>query len=441
MFGGQRADGVPADHRRRQPLLHAQQRRHLPARRRHRQGEVEERRSASCRPPRPHSGTTACSSRSLSGKITALSAKRGKVLWQKELGSRTESSPIVRRGIVYFGTEGGDAVRAVREDRPREVEVPAPPARSRPRPRCRGRPSTSATTAAACTRSGRARGGGAGRRGPPGRSSASRPGTSTRRPRWPSAACTPATRTARCTRSARARATLAWSHSTGGYVYSSPAVANVPGTRPTVYFGSYDGNLYALDARTGSTRWTARGGGRISGGPSVVGRIVYFADLDSKTTYGVDARTGERVFKRSRGYYNPVVSDGKRLYMTGYASVTALDPVKAGARKARSRKTRWVRTEGSSASPTRFGGGRQRKVAVTHESVPGRASAAELCPLPCVKVDASRQSSAIGACGSTQLIRTTRRWRATWLGTTARAAPGCPRRAGAPSRRGPGTRP
>jgi outer membrane protein assembly factor BamB len=124
--------------------------------------------------------------------------------------------------------------------------------------------------------------------------------------------------------------TLAWSHSTGGYVYSSPAVANVPGTRPTVYIGSYDGNMYALDARTGSTRWTARGGGRISGGPSIVGRVVYFADLDSKKTYGVDARNGKLVFKRSRGYYNPVVSDGKRLYMTGYASVTALDPLEGG---------------------------------------------------------------------------------------------------------------
>ena len=74
-------------------------------------------------------------------------------------------------------------------------------------------------------------------------------------------------------------------------------------------------------------RWTARGGGRISGGPTVIGNIVYFADLDSKSTYGVDARTGKRVFQRSRGPYNPVVSDGKRLYLTGYASVTALDPV------------------------------------------------------------------------------------------------------------------
>ena len=37
----------------------------------------------------------------------AAGPAHGKVLWQKQLGSRTESSPIVRRGVVYFGTEGG----------------------------------------------------------------------------------------------------------------------------------------------------------------------------------------------------------------------------------------------------------------------------------------------------------------------------------------------
>ena len=91
---------------------------------------------------------------------------------------------------------------------------------------------------------------------------------------------------------------LAWSKSTGGYVYSSPAVANVEGSAgPSVYIGSYDGNLYALDARTGAMRWTASAGGRISGGPTVVGRIVYFADLDSNATYGVGARTGRRLLQ------------------------------------------------------------------------------------------------------------------------------------------------
>jgi hypothetical protein len=60
----------------------------------------------------------------------------------------------------------------------------------------------------------------------------------------------------------------------------------------------------------------------------VVGDIVYFSNLGKKSTVGLGARTGRKVFDFGRGAYNPVVSDGKRLYLTGYASVTALDPVK-----------------------------------------------------------------------------------------------------------------
>ena len=43
---------------------------------------------------------------------------------------------------------------------------------------------------------------------------------------------------------------LAWRRGTGSYVYASPAVAQVRDSKPTVYFGSYDGTFYALDART-----------------------------------------------------------------------------------------------------------------------------------------------------------------------------------------------
>ena len=103
---------------------------------------------------------------------------------------------------------------------------------------------------------------------------------------------------------------LAWSRSTGGYVYASPAVAAVPGYAPTVYFGSYSGRFYALDARSGSVRWSRGGYGRISGGATVIGDIVYFADLGNKRTYGLGARTGRQVFAHERGSYNPVVSDG-----------------------------------------------------------------------------------------------------------------------------------
>ena len=52
---------------------------------------------------------------------------------------------------------------------------------------------------------------------------------------------------------------LAWSYSTGGYAYSGPAVANTRHTGPTVYIGSFDGNVYALNAESGEPRWIELG--------------------------------------------------------------------------------------------------------------------------------------------------------------------------------------
>jgi len=119
---------------------------------------------------------------------------------------------------------------------------------------------------------------------------------------------------------------LAWTHSTGGYVYGSAAVAAVPGTPPTVYVGSYDGHFYALDARSGRPRWIFNAGARISGAGSVVGHVVYFATLANKV-FGVDVRSGRQVFELNDGSFNPVISDGRRLYVTGYAMQYAYVPV------------------------------------------------------------------------------------------------------------------
>ena len=71
----------------------------------------------------------------------------------------------------------------------------------------------------------------------------------------------------------------------------------MPGGKPTVYVGSYDGNFYALDARSGKVRWKYKAPGRISGAATVVGGIVYFGDLQSRTTTGLNARTGRRVVR------------------------------------------------------------------------------------------------------------------------------------------------
>jgi outer membrane protein assembly factor BamB len=122
--------------------------------------------------------------------------------------------------------------------------------------------------------------------------------------------------------------TLAWSYSTGGYAYSGPAVASTRHSPPTVYIGSFDGNVYALDAKDGSVRWSQDAGGQIVGSLSAVGEIVYAAEFTGETTSGYMMRSGRRVFKYPYGTYTPVISDGRRIYLTGYSSITALQPYK-----------------------------------------------------------------------------------------------------------------
>lgn len=130
---------------------------------------------------------------------------------------------------------------------------------------------------------------------------------------------------------------LAWTHSTGDWVYSGVAVASTPTTPPTVYVGSFDGNVYALDAKNGETRWEASAGGKVVGSVSAVGNIVYAAEFTNKTTVGFDMKTGKRVFRYKTGTYTPVISDGRRIYLVGYSSINALEPVRPHATRQRSR--------------------------------------------------------------------------------------------------------
>jgi glucose dehydrogenase len=141
--------------------------------------------------------------------------------------------------------------------------------------------------------------------------------------------------------------TLAWSYSTGGYVYSGPAVANTRHSPPTVYVGSFDGNVYALDAKDGSERWVRSAGGQVIGSLTAIGDIVYVAEFTGKTTSGFMMSSGRRVFRYPYGTYTPVISDGRRIYLTGYSSITALRPLRAEEGVAAARP---VRTKGSAAS-------------------------------------------------------------------------------------------
>jgi outer membrane protein assembly factor BamB len=158
--------------------------------------------------------------------------------------------------------------------------------------------------------------------------------------------------------------TLAWTHSTGGYVYSGPTVASTARTAPTVYVGSFDGNIYALNAKNGETRWSHSAGGQVVGSLSAVGNIVYVAEFTNTSTNGYDMRTGRRVFHYKTGAYTPVISDGRRIYLTGYSSINALAPTRPRS-KAKAK---------AKSGPKRSPGQRRGRPAAGRAAEPARAN-------------------------------------------------------------------
>jgi len=81
---------------------------------------------------------------------------------------------------------------------------------------------------------------------------------------------------------------------------SSPVVAN-----GAVYFGSGDGNLYALDATTGELKWKFKTGDVIHASPAYADGVVFVGSWDSYF-YAVDTATGKEKW-RFHGGEDPMV--------------------------------------------------------------------------------------------------------------------------------------
>jgi len=97
-----------------------------------------------------------------------------------------------------------------------------------------------------------------------------------------------------------------WAFDTGDAVYSSPTVAD-----GTVYVGS-DVYLYAVDAASGDERWAFETGDSGSSSPAVADGTVYVGSRDNNL-YAVDAATGDAQWAFKTGDYvtsSPTVADG-----------------------------------------------------------------------------------------------------------------------------------
>ena len=116
-----------------------------------------------------------------------------------------------------------------------------------------------------------------------------------------------------------------WTAVTGGYVYSSPAVAD-----GLVFLGSYDHNLYAFNAQSGHVVWHRDMGAPISGSPSVIGSMVWIATLGATAAsghlYALDVHTGALVLTRQNGRYAAPVAVQGIIVAPGLDEITALAP-------------------------------------------------------------------------------------------------------------------
>jgi hypothetical protein len=96
-------------------------------------------------------------------------------------------------------------------------------------------------------------------------------------------------------------------------------------------------------------RWTHDAGGKISGSPVVVGDLVFYSNLSRRSSAAVGAVTGKLVWATGRGAFNPVISDGRRLYFLGYSSLFMLSSP-AQARSDERTRDRLARQAGAGAA-------------------------------------------------------------------------------------------
>ena len=268
--------------------------------------------------------------RSSPGYLQALDARTGRPLWRFRAGV-TESSPLVVGRLVYFGSWDGRIYAVdVRTHRPRWTYATGGEVKG-------GVAFSQGTVYAGSydghvyaldARTGKARWTGAAERGLTGRGSFY--ATPTVAYGRVFVGATDGVVYAFGARSGR----LLWARRTGSFVYAAAAVA-----RGIVYVGSYDHRFYALDAATGDIRWTFDARHPISGAPTVLGGLVYFStcgscssyesDARARRTFALDARTGRLVWTFPDGEYSPLVADSTRAYLTGFTDVYGLEPVAA----------------------------------------------------------------------------------------------------------------
>jgi outer membrane protein assembly factor BamB len=247
----------------------------------------------------------------MNGGVVVLDRTTGRLRWQYDIGSPIESSPIVRRGVDYFGAWNGRVyaldlwTHRLRWTRTLGAKITSSAAIDGGRlfiGDYGGRlwalsPRTGATHWAASV-GGRIYG---------------TPAVAGGRVFVPSS-------TGGSLTAFSATGQRLWRVGTGSYVYSSPAAW---GGR--VFFGSYNGVFYGVSASSGRILWDVGTGGPISGAAVVVDGVAYAGSFSHRIV-GVDTTSGRILLRFGHGHYVPVSGNGMRLLFHGYSRLYAVEP-------------------------------------------------------------------------------------------------------------------
>ncbi|HTD74049.1 MAG TPA: PQQ-binding-like beta-propeller repeat protein [Steroidobacteraceae bacterium] len=131
------------------------------------------------------------------------------------------------------------------------------------------------------------------------------------------------------------------------FYLSSPTVV-----QDTVYIGSGDGNIYALDAATGALRWKFHTGDVVHASPAVANGTIYIGSWDSYF-YALDAKSGQERWRFKTGEDHAIanqvgiqssamISDGIVYFGCRDSNLYALDALTGTKKWAYSTKGSWV---------------------------------------------------------------------------------------------------
>jgi len=129
---------------------------------------------------------------------------------------------------------------------------------------------------------------------------------------------------------------LRWKFHSGDVAHSSPALAD-----GAVYFGSWDTFFYAVDAVTGKEKWRFKGGDDplihnqvgFQSSPSIAAGVVYTGCRDSNV-YAIDTATGKEKWRfnnqMSWVITSPAIVNGKVLFATSDSSLFHIADAETG---------------------------------------------------------------------------------------------------------------